>query len=458
MESTRILSKGGRPHIKRLRVSELRYSGTRGDRSFKLLGETTRIGSAPEGNELVLEDDTVSRFHCEIMCDQRGYRLRDLSSTNGTSVNGLPVNDVYLIPGATIKAGRTTLTFSVLEQEVDKDLYRDDHFGPLVGKSAAMRRVFAVLDRVAPSEATVLIEGESGTGKELVAQALHQNSSRSGGPFVVFDCASAPATTLESELFGHERGAFTGAQSRRIGVVEQADGGTLFLDELGELPLELQPKLLRMLEQREIRRLGSSQTIKVNVRIVAATNRDLAKEVNCGSFREDLFYRIAVVRLMLPPLREHAEDIPLLVERIVKTLLSHDKSRAEAILEGLSSSTLSQLMSRPWRGNVRELRNVIERTLALSGAEIPETYEVTKTHGDDQHKTDAECTEQKSVYLIDLNIPLLEHRKQLVALFEKTYISRMLEQNNNTIAAAARQARVDRAYFKRLMRKCGLRD
>jgi len=246
-----------------------------------------RAGSRGD-NDLELADPAVSRLHFEIVADELGMRLRDLESTNGTFLDGYRVQDVYLRPGSVILAGDSEVRFEPTTREADVPASEADRFGPIVGRSVKMRELFATLERAAPTDATILVEGETGTGKELVAQAVHGRSKRSGGPLVVFDCASVPTNLVESELFGHEKGAFTGAGERRIGRLEEADGGTLFLDELGELPLDLQPKLLRALEAREIRRVGGRDTIPVDIRIVAATNRDLAREVNRGSFREDL--------------------------------------------------------------------------------------------------------------------------------------------------------------------------
>jgi hypothetical protein len=278
-----------------------------------------RVG-ARRGADLVLTDGKVSRTHFEIRLDARGYRLRDLESTNGTYVGGLRVNDVYVQPGASIYVGDSRLRFDPLDDSVEVALSRADRFGGLVGRSLVMRELFARLAAVAPTDATVLVTGETGTGKELVAEAIHEHSARKGGPFVVLDCGAIPPNLMESETFGHERGAFTGATAVHAGAFERANGGTLFLDEIGELPLEMQPKLLRALERREIRRVGGARVMQVNIRVVAATNRDLAVEVNKGRFREDLYYRLAVAHLAVPPLRERREDIPLLVEHILASL------------------------------------------------------------------------------------------------------------------------------------------
>jgi DNA-binding NtrC family response regulator len=274
-------------------------------------GDRATVGSAP-GADLVLTDRTVSRVHFEIGVSAEGFLLRDLGSTNGTYLEGYRVREVFLRDGARLGVGQTLIEFGLDEREREVELSAQHTFGPLAGADPSMRRLFATLTRIAPTDATVLIEGETGTGKELVAQAIHQHSRRRDGPFVVVDASSLPATLIESELFGHEKGAFTGATLAKAGAFEEADGGTVFLDELGELPLELQPKLLRVLEAREVRRIGSAHAPRrVDVRVIAATNRDLRRLINQGLFRADLYYRLAVVSVLLPPLRERPGDIPL---------------------------------------------------------------------------------------------------------------------------------------------------
>lgn len=461
--ATKIIQQGRRAVAQRVRVYGFRASiGETPETMHQFGQQVLRVGSASQGNDLVLESDTVSRYHFELVLDELGFRLRDLGSTNGTFVDGVRALDVYLRAGATVQVGGARLVFEPTEREADVALSAEDSFGPLVGRSAPMRHLFSILERVAPTDATVLVEGESGTGKELVATALHQNSKRNGGPLIVFDCAAAPANTLESELFGHEKGSFTGATTRRIGVIEEADGGTLFLDELGELPLELQPKLLRVLEQRQVRRLGSNRPISVDIRVVAATNRDLARETNAGTFREDLYYRLAVVRLRLPSLRDRRDDIPLLSEHLIRQLLRSDPGRAEALLAGISGDIWQRLQAQPWPGNVRELRNVIERTLVMSGdmgrgefkpsltatGVAPNGSPLGASHDDARHSVGWPP--------VNLDQPLLEQRAELVAAFEKAYLSGMLERNGGKIAPSARAAEIDRMYFKRLMKKRGV--
>src|SRR5437868_487346 len=279
--------------------------------------EEIRIGSM-EDNDIVLHDDTVSRYHCKIVQDDTGYALVDNRSTNGTFINKVRIREAFLKPGAILSAGQSQLRFNAKEEEVQIVPSRSDRCAGLIGGNARMREIYSIIEKIAPTATTVVIDGETGTGKEVVAQAIHSLSPRSRNDLVVFDCGAVPPNLIESELFGHEKGSFTGAVMTRQGLFEQADGGTLFLDELGELPLDLQPKLLRALEQREVRRVGSAKAAKVDVRIIAATNRNLEDEVRAGRFRQDLFYRLSVVRLHLPALRDRFDDIPLLIQHFLE--------------------------------------------------------------------------------------------------------------------------------------------
>jgi DNA-binding NtrC family response regulator len=406
-------------------------------------GAIARIGSK-EGNSLRLANETVSRYHFEIEPTPLGFLLRDLGSTNGTFVDGYRVREIYLPKRAQLKAGEVTLLFEALGEEVPIELSREDCFADVLGRSPAMRELFSVLERVAQRDLTILLEGESGTGKERLAEAIHLRSPRAAKRFVVFDCAAVPASLMESELLGHERGAFTGAEGRRIGRFEEAHGGTLFIDEIGELPLELQPKLLRALEKREIRRIGGSQVIPVDVRVVAATNRDLVREVNRNTFREDLYYRLAVVRIRVPPLREREGDIPLLVEHFVREALDGDETATREAIAGISEENWQRLQSQPWPGNVRELRNFIERTLAITGgvagAEVPAAVGPRATPIDGAQAAS-----------VDLTRPFIEAREELLARFEKSYLEAQLSRHGGNISRAARAAGLDRMHFKRLL-------
>ncbi len=323
-------------------------------------GPTVRIGTLPE-SDFCLSDRSVSKRHAVIERHGEGYRLIDLNSTNGTFVGDMRVQEVFLAPGALIKVGQTVLKFHPRDEDMVVLPSTEDAFHGVIGQSSRMRQVMGILGRVAATTVNVVVYGETGTGKELAARALHEASPRAAKPFVVFDSGNVDHEFIRSELFGHEVGSFTGATSQRVGAFELANGGTLFMDEIGELPLDMQPKLLRVLEQREIQRLGASSPRKVDVRIVSATHRNLEQMVREGKFREDLFYRLCQVPLTLPALRDRREDIPRLVEHFLESVQVKGRGGIR-----FSSDALKVLQAAEWRGNVRELRNVVERALALA--------------------------------------------------------------------------------------------
>jgi DNA-binding NtrC family response regulator len=341
-------------------------SGTDLQKTFSTEGKEVTIGSQGD-NHCVLNDPTVSRHHAAIEETEEGYVLRDLGSTNGTFLSGIPIKEAYLEYGSIIGLGNTRLQFVPLEETVEIPPSQENYFGDVFGGGIEMKRIFTMLKKISPTDITVTIEGETGTGKELVARAIHSRSQRVKGPFVVIDCGSISKSLIESELFGHEKGAFTGATQARRGAFEMANGGTIFIDEIGELGLEMQPKLLRVLEQREVRRLGGNEVFKVNVRVIAATNRDLASEVQRGRFREDLFYRISVVKVHLPPLREKGEDIPFLAQQFAREFREQYGSGGDA---AVSVEALEILRHYHWPGNVRELRNVITRAMAMGDGTV----------------------------------------------------------------------------------------
>ncbi len=388
-------------------------------------------------NDYVLTDPTVSRFHAEITISPRGARIRDLESRNGTFVDGVRVDAAWLGHGSTVRVGKTLLRFDALGGTNRVALSRSDMFGTLYGTSAAMRAVFAILERVAPSDATVLIEGETGTGKEEVASSIHTHSPRANGPFVTLDCGAIPPNLLESELFGHDKGAFTGAIAAREGVFEAADGGTLFLDELGELPLGMQPALLRVLERGEVRRVGETAARPIDVRVVAATNRDLRQEVTAGRFREDLDYRVAVFHLRVPPLRERPEDVEGLTNVLLRRMGLSDADVQRVVTPDLRSA----LHSGRWPGNVRELRNYLSRCVVLG-----EVLPITPVDSDEPRP-----------WQVDPEKPYAEAREHALALFERDYVTALLEHHEGNVSAAARAAGMARPYLHRLLRRHGLR-
>jgi DNA-binding NtrC family response regulator len=375
-DKTQVLSSlGGKPLI----LKKARFVVVEGKdkgREMVLQKPHVAIGTLSE-NDLVLSDPTVSRGHAVVEETSGGYVLRDLDSTNGTFLDGVRVREAYLSEGSVIRLGGTALAFSPIEERIETARSASDRFGELIGASAPLREVFGLLERIAPSDITVLIQGETGTGKELAARAIHSHSRRAKGPFIVFDCGAAAPNLIESELFGHEKGAFTDAVKSRQGAFELADNGTLFLDEIGELAPALQPKLLRALDLQEVKRVGAEQTIRTNVRVVTATNRDLQKEVKAGRFREDLFYRLSAVAVSLPPLRKRPEDIEPISAKLLADL-SHEIGRK---LKGLSPEAAEALRSYPWPGNVRELKNVLGRAAALCDGTRIEAKDLFLSHG-----------------------------------------------------------------------------
>jgi transcriptional regulator with GAF, ATPase, and Fis domain len=434
-------------HIRRARLACV--NGIETGNSWLMEREVIRIGSLKTG-DVVLTDTTVSRRHAEIIRTREGVILRDLGSTNGTFVGPVRVKEVFLAPETHFRVGRTELVFTPIDEVIDVEPSREDRFEGLVGESVAMREVFSILERVAPTDLTVLITGETGTGKELASRAVHNRSRRKDKAFIVFDCGAAPANLVESELFGHQRGAFTGAIEARPGVFEMAHGGTIFLDEIGELPLDLQPKLLRVLEQREVRRVGGTKSKAVDVRVVAATNRNLREEVENGRFREDLYYRLAVVELALPPLRDRMEDLPLLEEHLLMRSphnpgVQHISHEVEAIFQAYH-----------WPGNVRELNNVIERALPFSDGP-----EITFAALPDALRTGAASKKASPSRVplpvkADTSIPFKDAKDRIIEAFERQYLVDLLERHVGNVSRAARAADMDRKSITRLMKKHGI--
>ena len=382
----------------------------------------------------MLGEATVSRFHCVVEASEEGARVRDAQSTNGTFVDGVRVEDGWLKDGSVLSVGRVRLRFAWGATAMRVSLSARSRLGSLVGVSAAMREAFAALERCARAESTVLLTGETGTGKEGAAEAVHELSARSDKPLVVIDCGAIQAGLLESQLFGHEVGAFTGASARHIGAFERADGGTVFLDEVGELPPDLQPKLLRVLEEGSYRRLGGTERRQTDVRVIAATRRPLEREVNTGAFRSDLFYRLAVLQVHMPPLRQRLEDLPVLVADLLERLDAPPDARERI----LSPVFQRRLRGSSWPGNVRELRNVVQRALVL--------------------ELDPDISVSSSDELpVDIRLEWTDARQRAIEHFERRYLVALLASEGDNVSQAARRAGVDRVYLHRLLRRHGLR-
>ncbi len=449
----------GRPTTLHLRKCKLVIERDDGTVAEYIFDQPEVTLGAMDDNDVVVDDETVSRYHCRIFQDQSAYLIQDLDSTNGTFINRVRVKEAFLKPGCTVTLGKSDVRFQSLDERVEIQPANRETFGRIVGTSTRMREIFGILERIAPTGATVIIEGETGTGKEVVARTVHEESRRADKPFVVFDCGAVPENLIESELFGHEKGSFTGAIMARQGLFEIAQGGTIFLDELGELSLDLQPKLLRALEQREIRRVGSNKPIKVDVRVVAATNRNLEEEVKAGRFREDLYNRLSVVRLMLPPLRERVEDIPMLAKHFLAVGEFNLNPDRTPQAKGISRDALDALMSYQWPGNVRELLNVIERACAYADSEylhLEHLPEQISGIGIVRRRASAGSSTAKDRVDRSLDKPFKEAKEAWVSSFERDYIVSLLKKNSYNISHAAREADIDRKYFRKLMKKYDL--
>ena len=401
---------------------------------------TVTIGSGTSA-EVQLSDPTISRRHLSVTLAANGVVVRDLGSTNGSFVGGARFQELLLGFGAEILIGQTLLKYLPDEEHVEVAPAASERFGNMLGRDPKMRQVFGLLEDVAASEATVLLEGETGTGKELLAEEIHRHSPRAGKPFVVFDCAAQPKDLIESALFGHVRGAFTGAVADRKGAFAEADGGTLFLDEIGELAPDMQPALLRALDKRTIRAVGGTGQRMVSVRVVAATNRDLRAEMATRRFREDLYYRLAVIRIAVPPLRERPADVALLVQSFIET---YAKPPGLAVRQ----PDLDRLARLPWPGNVRQLRNVIEHACAVShGAELDLADFLASV-----------SAAAPGIGAIALDKPFKEAKAAVVEEFERVYLKALLDRHGGNLSAASRTADLDRKHLRELLRKHGLRE
>ncbi len=417
--------------------------------------QRVRVGSSDD-NELQLSDPHVSRRHLEFQVRDDGYLLKDLGSTNGTYYRGARVHEAMLGPGAEVRLGETVLRLEPAGEQSDVIRGRPG-FGELLGHSRSMQEVFGILAAVSPTDATVLIEGETGSGKELVAEEIHRNSPRYHRHFCIVDCGALPPNLIESEFFGHERGAFTGAVETREGAFERARGGTVFLDEIGELPLELQTRLLGVLERRVTKRIGSDITRPIDVRVIAATNKDLEQEVRKGTFRRDLYYRLAVIRIILPPLRERRDDILLLARHF---LWQAGCSNPDEILD---DEVRRILLTRRWPGNIRELRNVVERALLMAdGKGKPFQTEVSIAEIVPQESQAVPKSEANAHWLIKalpqgyLERPYKFAKELLINQFEFAYISRLIKRHGFNISRLAGAAGVDRQAIRKLFIKHGI--
>jgi transcriptional regulator with GAF, ATPase, and Fis domain len=453
MDSTQLLGIDDTKEVISFRKCQLvPLEGPDKGKKFDLSKSSLKVGKK-DNCDIILTDKTVSRNHFEIIRHQDNFLLRDLESTNGTFINDIRVREAFLTPGDVIKIGKSRLEFIAFDENVQIEPSQHDVFGEAVGQSRKMRQIFGILERIAPTNATVIIEGETGTGKEVIARAIHEHSLRKGKPFIVFDCGAVAENLIESELFGHVKGAFTGAVQTRRGAFEESHTGTIFLDEIGELTLDLQPKLLRALEQRQIKKVGSTASADIDVRVISATNRNLKKEVANNTFREDLYYRLSVVKIILPPLRERPEDVPLLIERVLSSAKFNQLPDGKLRVTKIDDEAQKALQRYQWPGNVRELINVLERTIPLvddgviKGQHVKYVFQTLDS--------DDEATERMDV---DMELPFKEAKQKLVESFEKDYLTSLLKQNNYNISKTAREAGIDRKHIRNLLKKYGILD
>jgi DNA-binding NtrC family response regulator len=404
--------------------------------TFQLNSGSCILGAGHEA-DIVIEADTVSRQHVELRLVPEGVAVTDLGSKNGCFYLGQRFQHMTLQPGSRFRIGSVEVSIHVDTAVLRREAAQQPrNYGDLIGASARMCHLFSQLQRLEGSKVNLLIAGESGTGKELIARAVHEHSALRQGPFVVVNCGALDRQLVRSELFGHERGAFTGAVRRHVGAFEAAQGGTVFLDEIGELPLDVQPVLLRALEQRKITAVGSHGEVSIDVRLIAATHRDLAAEVRAGQFREDLFYRVQVVRLEVPPLRERLDDI---------AVLAREFARRQGV-PSLPDDFVDALSHHHWPGNVRELRNAVEAYLALGeappSASVADTGDIATALG----------------RFVNLNKSYADQKQELLSHFTRAYVQQLMDRTGGNQSEAARISGLERTYIGRLLGRLRLRD
>ena len=433
-------------------------NGQPAQRSVVLDGDFFRIGSHP-ANELVLTDPLVSRFHFSLARTETGLRLTDSGSLNGTRVGGVRVRDADLpLPECTIELGGSVVRVRDLGAVGQAPVAPGLSLGSLYGASLPMRRLFDLIKRFAKSGSDVLVEGESGTGKELIATEIVRLGGRADKPLVIVDCGAVSPQLIESELFGHLRGSFTGATRDRSGAFEAADGGTVFLDEIGELPLDMQPKLLRALAAREVRRIGDNRVRKIDVRVIAATNRQLDREVNSGRFREDLYYRLSVLTVRVPPLRERPGDLELLVQHFLSERDALDKMTL------FTPEVLAEMARYDWPGNVREMRNYVERKIVLEhDLDVPDAASLGRALRPARSPSGGPPSDPDSLSAsnrapVSVELPFKEAKDQVIVDFERAYLAELLRWAGGNVSKASRKAQLDRMHLHRLFQRYGLRS
>jgi len=452
------------PAIRRIRKLRVEIVDARTDQDknavFTFAQDEVRIGSS-EDADVPLTDTAASREHLAVRLGPHGYTLADLGSTNGTFVGDLRIERVAIAEPTLVRVGQTVLRLVPLAESVEQEISPRARFGRMLGQSAAMRETFALLERVAATDLTVLLEGETGTGKELAAEGLHDASGRAG-ELIAVNCGAIPRELLESELLGHEKGSFTGADRARPGAFVSADRGTIFLDEVGELPLDMQAKLLRVLERREVKAVGADKVRSVDVRVIAATNRALVREVSAGRFRQDLYFRLAVVVVRIPPLRTRAGDVRMLAEHIQDELSRKRVAAGLSPLARLDERAMAMLLRYDFPGNVRELRNVVERWAVLGAVGAPGDPGAWTSAGAAANAAEAASGSASGggngdVDSALLALPYHEAKDTWVERFERAYLTELLHRCEGNVSRAAREAGVDRRHVQRMMGRFGMK-
>lgn len=444
----------GRPPIVYTHCRLSVVAGSNAGRVLESEKELIRVGANPD-NDLLIEDAAVSRAHFELHKKEGAYTLLDQGSSNGTFVGSLQIKEATLRSTTEIEIGDSTIRFEPMSTEIEVAPSIARRCGEMVGDALAMREIYCIIERIAATELAILVTGETGTGKELVARAIHANSRVSEGPMVTLALGTLPPALVESALFGHEPGAFDGANETYSGAFERAAGGTLFLDEVDALPIDLQARLLRALERGEILRQRGDRIVRVNTRVVAAVGSDIQSKVEKNEFRGDLYYRLAVIRLDLPLLKDRIEDVPVIVEDFFERY-GPELQEIGATAQRMSSAAMTQLCNYTFPGNVRELINILRRAVALATAEEISVADLPPEVTGARGGADVSAKAPNAVVLPDASMRFKDAKAKVLGAFERQYLQDLLQRHSSNISKAAREAGIDRRHLYRLLDKCSI--